>query len=341
MGTFNEHINPQGYNLGGNPVNENPFFEFEGGGGGGLSPENVNINGSGEYADGITEPDLTVDKVATEDSATFNLKVRVPRPEVPKSPISEYETENTNEKLGAFIMGLYTTLIDKYNMEYKNSFHIAFRVEAEFVNDHTAGWPLSDAISRMATLGVTGRDRASGIRVSNNQLTYYSDSNRVNSSADISSHRSGFPNSGRITMDIKFDKIAGNTNIDVHNTMYITPDPYNRPNSDVTANLVEEGKIWLSLYYDNERWYGGDGEATEYMDFMEISAVSDGEISYDQKTLIGNKGYKYSLGVLDNDTTGFTAAYALLNTTGYIDSAPGTVMTITPIEGTIEENLGD
>jgi hypothetical protein len=87
MGTFNEHINPQGYNLGGSPVNENPFFEFEGGGGGGLSPENITINGSGEYSDAITEPDLEVQKNTTEDSATFNLKVKI--------PTSKSETDRT------------------------------------------------------------------------------------------------------------------------------------------------------------------------------------------------------------------------------------------------------
>lgn len=34
MGTFNDEISPMGYNLGGDPKNKNPFFEFSGGGGG-------------------------------------------------------------------------------------------------------------------------------------------------------------------------------------------------------------------------------------------------------------------------------------------------------------------
>jgi len=34
MGTFNDKISPMGYNLGGKPKNDNPFFDFDGGGGG-------------------------------------------------------------------------------------------------------------------------------------------------------------------------------------------------------------------------------------------------------------------------------------------------------------------
>lgn len=35
MGTFNNKISPMGYNLGGEPKNDNPFFDFNGSGGGG------------------------------------------------------------------------------------------------------------------------------------------------------------------------------------------------------------------------------------------------------------------------------------------------------------------
>lgn len=94
MGLFNEGVSPQGYKLGGEPENTNPFFEG-GPGGGGLSPENINITGQAEYDSTATEPSMTVNKTTTEDSASFNIDLKIPeaKAEVNRNHSGDYSPE--------------------------------------------------------------------------------------------------------------------------------------------------------------------------------------------------------------------------------------------------------
>ena len=107
MGNFNSHLNPQGYNLGGEPKNENPFFEYEGGGGGG------DISDLVRDVTIFSIPELTVSKsVKTNADGTkeiiFEPQLNIPEPEGAK--VEPVEVSGTLlqvlEKAAYFIMNL-------------------------------------------------------------------------------------------------------------------------------------------------------------------------------------------------------------------------------------------
>lgn len=65
MGNFNNKLNPQGYNLGGTPTNDNPFFGYDGSGGGDVNIEMVVNPGH------LSQPVVT--KTTTDGVTTFTI----------------------------------------------------------------------------------------------------------------------------------------------------------------------------------------------------------------------------------------------------------------------------
>lgn len=323
MGTFNEHINPQGYNLGGSPANENPFFEFEGGGGGGVSPENINITGQAEYDSTATNPSMTVNKTSTDDSVSFNLDVKIPEVKASSGgvEVTMFKFSNLETLLREIITRLYPT-------PGSGPEKMTFSLLGNYVNNAADNILVDNTAKEMyQSLGwdhQLSTSNVAGIRIytSDNTLRYAESKHTASTVSAFDYYdRWGVSNSGPFTGVILVTRFNEDA-IDFSIILNINADAQGQISTSNERYDHEQTTIELDVYYQysTDTFLGGTSASYDFINFLDMAGAADGFFSwYGGDLYVGGKGWRIVLGISDNENTGFNTACALLDRMGYFN----------------------
>lgn len=322
MGTFNEHINPQGYNLGGSPSNENPFFEFEGGGGGGLSPENVNITGTAEYDSEVATPEMTVNKAASEDSVNFNINLKIPDTSNSGSGSIEVVDFQFNQLLTLAELAIrkfyptaeslgeessrtnQTTLIMSGNCETAHNGAFPLNLDQTAMDDLTPF--VGSASSKCWIYDVALSTPA--LKSDEVRAYRYSSFNQSNGQWNVSK-------SGPFTGVFIMHPIPENQCLDMQVTVNIGADASNMLVSNSDMYNQEQTTFNLYFYYDyrNNRFDIGSSTSDQVTWFFDMASCADGLLKWGDRRGPGNKGWTWTPGIGSDESNGLNSALRILS----------------------------